>query len=304
MSSQIKKGWDGYAKNPTLYVKNVPEALPKSMLEALFGSEPGFTQVRIVRHMRTMVFVDFDEMRDARSAMDKYQGFCFEGTEVAYPDDFHLARGIDIDWDKDDRNKRNNAFEDGPQEPVVPALAFQPRKEVEEAGAEQLDESIRRLRDFEKSVRGSATKGHIHSAGGEEEDSTFALIQSLRDKMEQEAGEEVPMGHDDLMPQSRQADSKANNLTSVKKTGQGDDKGTPTPKTTIVVKKRRLLRAAGKGERKGERKKKKKEGRKQQKEGGGTAATDTATAAVAVADSDRTPRTASIGLLVDYADSD
>ena len=57
MAASVKAGWSGYAKNPTLYVKNVPEALPQSMLEDIFKTMAGYQQVRIVHHMSRMVFV-------------------------------------------------------------------------------------------------------------------------------------------------------------------------------------------------------------------------------------------------------
>ena len=45
MSVGVKQGYSGYGKNPTLYIKNVPEDIPKQMLVSLFLNEPGFIQV-------------------------------------------------------------------------------------------------------------------------------------------------------------------------------------------------------------------------------------------------------------------
>ena len=95
MSVSRKVGYSGYGKNPTLYVRNVPESLTKEALETLFRPTAGFLQVRVVQHMRRMVFVDFESVAQATSAMDKYQGYCFPGMREAFPDDYELLRGLD-----------------------------------------------------------------------------------------------------------------------------------------------------------------------------------------------------------------
>lgn len=61
---------------------------------------PGYIASRIIR---SMVFIDFDSIRNATSAMVKYQNFCFPGIDQ--------DNGIAVDYDKDPTAKRNRAYE-------------------------------------------------------------------------------------------------------------------------------------------------------------------------------------------------
>mmetsp|Transcript_19993 Transcript_19993/g.41036 ORF Transcript_19993/g.41036 Transcript_19993/m.41036 type:complete len:307 (+) Transcript_19993:25-945(+) len=87
------------SQSPTLFVTNLPPSVTMVMLEAVFSLDPGFQQLRTVRHM---IFVDYYDIRSSTDAMRFHQNHKFEGHPV--------DQGIMIDYDKDPRNKRNKAF--------------------------------------------------------------------------------------------------------------------------------------------------------------------------------------------------
>ena len=172
---------------------------------------------------------DYFDVKQARAAMDKYQGFVFEGTDKAYPDDFHLQRGLDIDWDKDDRVKRNIAYrrdeprggqggagdEGGSAAEVVAGILAKRKAREDKAKQPQdpseLEDEIARLRSIAGGEAGetsaaaassSSSSSSISreggaSAGSSSSDSTLALIANLKQKMAEEEGEEVPMDGDE-----------------------------------------------------------------------------------------------------------
>ena len=58
------------SQSPTLFVTNLPPKVTTNELEAVFALDPGFQQLRTVRHM---IFVDFYDIRTATSAMRLHQ---------------------------------------------------------------------------------------------------------------------------------------------------------------------------------------------------------------------------------------
>eukprot|EP00041_Stephanoeca_diplocostata_P008523 m.126241 g.126241 ORF g.126241 m.126241 type:complete len:254 (+) comp17364_c0_seq2:255-1016(+) len=107
--------WNGLGttrtkQSPTLFVTNIPREVFGSVkyqeeMDTLFGSDPGFFQVRIVRGM---CFVDFESVADATRAMIAHQNHRFPNTGL------HRG-GLLIDYDKDSRIKRNRAYEKSKQ---------------------------------------------------------------------------------------------------------------------------------------------------------------------------------------------
>lgn len=64
------------AQSPTLFVTNLPPFATTQALEALFAHDPGFQRLRTVR---SMIFVDFYDIRTATSSMRLHQNYKFEG---------------------------------------------------------------------------------------------------------------------------------------------------------------------------------------------------------------------------------
>lgn len=79
--------WNGLGttrtkQSPTLFVTNVPREISGGVkyqeeMDTLFGKDPGFFQVRIVRGM---CFVDFESVSDATRAMIAHQNHRFRNT--------------------------------------------------------------------------------------------------------------------------------------------------------------------------------------------------------------------------------
>jgi hypothetical protein len=88
----------------TLFVTNLDPRVELSQVEALFSGEPGFFAFRTVRRM---CFVDFTGVPQANAAMRKYQNHLFYGL-IAHDPQTKLLK---IDYDKDDREKRDQQFQ-------------------------------------------------------------------------------------------------------------------------------------------------------------------------------------------------
>jgi hypothetical protein len=81
-----------------------------SEVETLFRGESGFIAVR---YKRELLFVDFDSVKSATNAMRKHQGW----KKNSY------SKGIIIDYDKDERYKRNLAYEKEKESKMLAVLS-------------------------------------------------------------------------------------------------------------------------------------------------------------------------------------
>eukprot|EP00930_Biecheleria_cincta_P077162 TRINITY_DN64436_c0_g1_i1.p1 TRINITY_DN64436_c0_g1~~TRINITY_DN64436_c0_g1_i1.p1 ORF type:complete len:249 (-),score=52.03 TRINITY_DN64436_c0_g1_i1:105-851(-) len=88
----------------TLFVTKIPDAESSDSVAQVFEYDEGFLQCRPVGHKaRRMVFVDYDSISCATKGMQAHQGFRWEDVD----------EGLNIDYDKDARCKRNTALDAG-----------------------------------------------------------------------------------------------------------------------------------------------------------------------------------------------
>lgn len=89
----------------TLFVVGIPDAESSDSIEKVFAGDRGFLQCRPVGHKlaRRMVFVDYDSIPNATTAMQAHQGHKWE----------EIDEGLKIDFDQDAREKRNTALDQG-----------------------------------------------------------------------------------------------------------------------------------------------------------------------------------------------
>lgn len=93
-------------QSTTLFIANIPHEISNGprfsdIMTAAFSGDPGFFGVRLVR---AMCFVDFESIADATKSMVKHQNERLPGVGLQ-------RMGLMIDYDKDSRQKRNNAYE-------------------------------------------------------------------------------------------------------------------------------------------------------------------------------------------------
>ena len=126
----------------TLFVTGIPDAESSDSVEEVFAHDKGFLQCRPVGHKsRRMVFVDYDAIDHATSAMRMHQGFKWEDVD----------EGLRIDYDQDARSKRNTALDQGIYDKFYPIAARKPVAESE-------SEWFARLREQSGTSSGTAPK--------------------------------------------------------------------------------------------------------------------------------------------------
>eukprot|EP00928_Gymnodinium_smaydae_P049734 TRINITY_DN3339_c1_g3_i2.p1 TRINITY_DN3339_c1_g3~~TRINITY_DN3339_c1_g3_i2.p1 ORF type:complete len:321 (-),score=98.44 TRINITY_DN3339_c1_g3_i2:18-980(-) len=144
----------------TLFVTHIPDAEGSAAVERVFENDRGFLQCRPVGHKqrRRMVFVDYDSIEAATRGMRLHQGRKFA------PED----EGLRIDFDKDARQKRNIALDQGRFEKFFPIGVRKAYVESEEAVfARERSEALEasRLAAVGAAV-GAAGAGAARSGGG------------------------------------------------------------------------------------------------------------------------------------------